>query len=139
MIASNKERISDYELIAPDGNIAELEVKAYRAETWKRHIAAYESQTPIPGERVNYVARLIEQIQAGTARGHQMYIAISDGISPASRFKLLKILRPYDIRSQQIVYMPELAILKSAKALREHMNIPQPGTSSMKRGGGNEP
>jgi hypothetical protein len=78
---------------------------------------------------VNYIERLVEQIRAGTARGHKMYIAISDGIHPSSREELFNILKRNNIERDQVIYMSESDILATGQTLRAHMGIPQPGSS----------
>lgn len=120
---------------APDGSLAELEVKAQRPESWKQVLDEYEeglkSSTVDPKHPI---ARLLGQVKAGKARGHKVYVAISDGTSMRSRERLLGYLRPEGISEEQLLLLPESEILRVGKVLREHMGIPQP-TFPAKGGG----
>lgn len=118
---------TDFELRAPDGGIAELEVKALRPEAWKEALDKYDAGLAHGDlEPNNPVARLLRQVEAGKGRGHKVYVAISDGTSMRSRLRLLRYLDPLRVPSEQLLLLPESEILRMGQILREHMGIPQP-------------
>lgn len=135
LVAGSEGPITDFEVRAPDGSLAELEVKAQRPESWKQVLDEYEeglnSSTVDPKHPI---ARLLSQVKAGKARGRKVYVAISDGTSMRSRERLLSYLRPEGISEEQLLLLPESEILRVGKVLREHMGIPQP-TFPAKGGG----
>jgi hypothetical protein len=65
-VAGNQEPTTDFELRAPDGTVAELEVKAHRPELWKDAIDEYDEG--IKNSNVdsdNAIARLLSQVEGG--------------------------------------------------------------------------
>jgi hypothetical protein len=122
---------TDYELVAPDGSPAELEVKAQRPESWRGLLDEYDAElkNPIPGNKPSQVARLKMQVEAGRARGRKVYVAISDGTPPDARERLLAILKPLDVEADQLLLLQESEIKRVGKQLRDHMGIQQPGGS----------
>jgi len=126
-IADNTGLATDFELRAPDGSIVELEVKALRPEAWKTELDVYQEQLKTSTVDPNIpVARLLRQIEAGKARGHKVYVAISDGTSIRSRLRLLDYLKAAGVPDSQLLLLPESEILRVGQILREHMGIPQP-------------
>lgn len=127
IIADNTGPATDYELRAPDGSVAELEVKALRPENWKQVLDEYEDG--VKNSNLNPkqpMARLLRQVKAGIDRGHKVYVAISDGTSMRSRQRLLSYLGVAGVPDAQLLRMPESEILRAGQVLREHMGIPQP-------------
>jgi hypothetical protein len=127
--SSSGERTSDFLLEAPDGGFGELEVKAYRPENWDPLIDEYEVEMKKPKDKrkPTQVGRLVEQVEAGAGRARKMYVGISDGTPLSARNRLIAILRPFGFDTPQLVLLSESSIKAVAKALREHMGIPQPG------------
>lgn len=113
-------RTPDYELIAPDGSIAEMEVKAHRAENWPQMLDEWDNT----GTEAQ-LQRMIEQLDAARSRGHQPYLAITDRTSIRTRRRLLTLLAGR-IDEGHLVLLPESEILRVAAELRDKMGIPQP-------------
>jgi hypothetical protein len=126
MGSTTKNIAGDYELVAPNGSRAELEIRAHRADAWTQCIAEYSPQKLALGEFHNRLIRLAEQIRTETAQGCKMYIALSDSLPSSMRFRMQIILEEVGIERTQIVYMSEMEILKAVNSLCKHMSIPLP-------------
>lgn len=137
IISDTSESATDYELVAPDGSPAELEVKAQRPESWKGLLDEYDAElkNPTPGKQPSQVARLKKQVEAGRARGRKVYVAISDGTPSDARKRLLATLKRSGIDAEQLLLLQESEIKRVGKQLRDHMGIPQPGGSVSAKGG----
>lgn len=134
-MADNAGPATDYELYAPDGRIAELEVKAHRPEIWKEELDLYEEEAQNGSiDPTKPVARLLRQVEAGRARGRRVYVAISDGTSLRSRQRLFRYLEALGVLDEELLLLPESEILRVGRTLREHMSIPQTVPSA--KGGG---
>jgi hypothetical protein len=125
--AGNAGTATDFELRAPDGSIAELEVKALRPENWKVELDIYEQEAKSGNiDPKRPVARMLAQVKGGRGRGHRVYVAISDGTPIKSRNRLLPLLEAEDVPASQWILLPESEILRVGQEVREHMGIPQP-------------
>lgn len=120
VISNNRESSPDYELVDADGNVVELEVKAGRSKHWPRALDEYEATKEGP------VARLVDQVKAGHARGRKVYVAVSDGLSRRSRDRLAGIFEALEVPPDRIIYMPESEILRVGAELRQRMGIKPP-------------
>ena len=111
----------DYDLVGPDGSLADLEVKANRPDEWPSLIR--DAQEGHPSDTMQ---RFIKQLKGSKARGRKVYVAVTDGMSGVSKRKLRELLQTEGAAPDEIVEMSEEQILATGRALREHLGIPQP-------------
>lgn len=110
---------TDYELVDAQGNVAELEVKAWRFETWAKHLS--DIKTAIHPS----LQKLVNQIRSGHAAGHRVYLAVPDSLeSTALRNKLLRFLKSQQAKPDGLVFMSQHDIRATASQLREHLGVP---------------
>ncbi len=127
--SDSKGSTTDFELVARDGSLAELEVKAQRPENWKDLLDEYDAEVkhPTPSKKPSQVARLMKQVEAGQARGRKVYVAVSDAIPLDSRTRLEAVLKAVGMEDEGLILLSDAEIKRVAKQLREHMGIAQPG------------
>lgn len=127
--SDSKSSTTDFELVARDGSLAELEVKAQRPENWKDLLDEYDAEVKqaTPSKKPGQVARLMKQVEAGQARGRKVYVAVSDAIPLDSRTRLEALLKTAGMEDERLIFLSDAEIKRVAKQLREHMGIAQPG------------
>jgi hypothetical protein len=123
----------DYLLRDKAGQEADLEVKGTNPQSFEKALREMKNGTADKSTK-DAMARMVKQLKGSRARGRKVYLAVSEGIGETGRERLKSFLKNENAMPDEIVYMSEADILETARSLREHLGIEQPGV-----GPGDEP
>lgn len=110
-------KVIDFGLVDAHGARALLEVKAWRAGTWARELAAVEAGSP-----QKMLSNLVAQLRAASSQGHSVYLAVSDAIG-SHMDPLRRFLAQQGLRAVTVVEFPESKLSAVSSALRKSLAL----------------